>query len=226
MQVSLPIPKQSYSSPGATTIEHAAFDVAYKFFNMGLFGTQLPDCLITLQRKGQARGYFHRSRFGSRDGSNVTDEIALNPAEFANRSDEEVLSTLAHEMVHCWQAQYGNPSRSGYHNREWADKMLEIGLIPSATGKTGGAQVGQRMTHYIVEHGRFKRACRELLSNGFRIAYVETGGAKREDIERVRSLKRASHMKFACPRCRRHVRGNPKTEVDCRSCHLPMLPDE
>jgi hypothetical protein len=45
-----------------------------------------------------------------------------------------ILSTLVHEMVHVWQETYGNPSRRGYHNRQWAEKMREVGLQPSSTG--------------------------------------------------------------------------------------------
>jgi hypothetical protein len=40
--------------------------------------------------------------------------------------------------------------------------MLAVGLIPSDTGKPGGKQTGQRMTHYIEPEGQFDRACREL----------------------------------------------------------------
>ena len=60
----------------------------------------------------------------------MTDEIALNPAHFASRPTAGTLSTLAHEMAHLWQHHFGTPSRTGYHNKEWAAKMREIGLIP------------------------------------------------------------------------------------------------
>jgi hypothetical protein len=51
-----------------------------------------------------------------------------------------VLSTLVHEQAHLWQHHFGKPGRGRYHNREWAAKMVEIGLIPSATGEPGGKQ--------------------------------------------------------------------------------------
>jgi len=37
-------------------------------------------------------GYFAGNRFGSADGETVTDEIALNPSQFRERSAPEVLS--------------------------------------------------------------------------------------------------------------------------------------
>src|SRR4051812_6135277 len=73
---------------------------AYDFFNHRLFSGRLPRCLITMQRQRGAYGYFAGKRFGTRDGQEVTDEIALNPAHFRSRTTRESLSTLAHEMCH------------------------------------------------------------------------------------------------------------------------------
>jgi hypothetical protein len=36
---------------------------------------------------------------------------------------EDSLSTLFHEKAHLWQHHFGNPSRTGYHNKEWAACM-------------------------------------------------------------------------------------------------------
>ncbi|PZP56177.1 MAG: sprT domain-containing protein, partial [Micavibrio aeruginosavorus] len=101
--------------------------VAYAYFNESLFAGTLPGCLITMQRKQGAYGFFHGNRFGSRDRTEITDEIALNPAMFATRDDRAILSTLVHEMAHLWQHHFGKPSGAGYHNREWSAKMVDIG---------------------------------------------------------------------------------------------------
>ena len=114
-----------------------------------------------MQRHKGAYGYFSGERFASAGNpSEITDEIALNPTHFATRSPAAVLSTLAHEMAHLWQYHFGKPSRTGYHNKEWAAKMREIGLIPSDTGEPGGKETGQRVTHYPEEGGAFACACR------------------------------------------------------------------
>ena len=111
----------SPANPTAKT--YAALNRAFDFFNDRLFGGELPACLVTLQRKNKAYGYFAGGRFGSKDGTEITDEIALNPSHFKSRTDEQSLSTLAHEMAHLWQHHFGKPSRAGYHNKEWAAKM-------------------------------------------------------------------------------------------------------
>src|SRR5690242_13502110 len=113
---------------------YKTLDDAYRFFNEHLFGSHLPGCLITMQRSKKAYGYFAGNRFGSLDGAEVTDEIALNPSHFHTRTTEQSLSTLVHEMTHLEQHHFGKPSRAGYHNKEWAGMMRAVGLIPSDTG--------------------------------------------------------------------------------------------
>ena len=96
---------------------HATYEAlreAFDHFNERLFEKCLPDCLVTLQRKRGAKGYFCFSRFGERSGDKVIDEISLNPATFLKRTDREIVSTLVHEQVHQWQYHFGKPGRRGY----------------------------------------------------------------------------------------------------------------
>ena len=151
------------------------FQEAYSQFNTKLFGGILPECVITLQRAAGSLGYFCRQRFVSCDGKQ-TDEIALNPSHFAERTVIGVLSTLAHEMAHQAQFHFGTkerPGRAGYHCRAWAKRMIEIGLQPSHTGLPGGKQTGYRMTHYIITGGRFERLTDLMVRDGFRLSWSE-----------------------------------------------------
>jgi hypothetical protein len=36
------------------------------------------------------------------------------------------------------------PKRRNYHNKEWAAKMIALGLMPSSTGMVGGKITGAR----------------------------------------------------------------------------------
>ena len=94
-----------------TSDEYAGFEGAYDWFNTRLFAGKLPPCLMTLQRKAKSRGYFATDRFGHwADAQASTDELALNPDTFVDRSDKDILSTLVHEMCHCWQRHCGGVS--------------------------------------------------------------------------------------------------------------------
>lgn len=164
----LPYARQSR----ATEEQYPALQRAYDHFNHTLFNDTLPDCLITMQRRRHTFGYYMSGSFINANGE-VTDEIAMNPAFFASRTIEEILATLAHEQTHLWQYHFGTSPRSGYHNRQWANKMIEIGLVPSHTGVEGGSQTGDRMTHYIADGGLFMRSAQELTTSGFRLEWYD-----------------------------------------------------
>lgn len=146
---------------------------AYQHLNTELFGGQLPGALFTFQRNKRFLGYFSRKRFQHADSKVMADEIAMNPAYFAIRPVEAVLSTLAHEMVHQWLAHFGSGGRRGYHNREFADKMKEIGLQTSTTGMPGGKEVGESMTQFILPDGAFIASVKRLLETDFKLSWLD-----------------------------------------------------
>jgi predicted SprT family Zn-dependent metalloprotease len=147
---------------------------AYDFFNARLFDSQLPECLITLQREKRSFGHFQPTSFVRRSTGETTDEISMNPRFFATRSIRDTLSTLVHEMVHLWQAHSGqDKSRKGYHNKEWSDQMERIGLMPSNTGQPGGKKVGEKMSHYIIAGGLFDIACNGLITEAFQLSWMD-----------------------------------------------------
>lgn len=217
-----------------TKVTANSFQVAFDTFNRSLFKGTLPQCMITLRTFGKARGYFSPDRFVNISEVTTVHEIALDPRQFMDRTEVEVLSTLVHEMCHLWQNAHGSPSRGGYHNAEWASKMCEIGLAPSNTGEVGGKTTGQQMTHYIVEGGPFALAAAKLVASGRAplqwsdiigflmvppdavpeplAATVSAATATRTTTTTVRAGKRT---KFVCPSCLGAVWGKPSILVAC-----------
>lgn len=146
---------------------------AYFHFNKKLFDAQLPEVIFTVQRQKGVLGYFAPERWSSVDGEHCH-EIAINPAHLGQCRIIEVLQTLVHEMAHCWQFCYGKPGRGSYHNKEWANKMIHIGLQPTSTGFPGGNIVGQQMSDYPIEGGLFLQACETLIvNNTFSIPWID-----------------------------------------------------
>lgn len=170
---------RSKATKKPTEETYTELQYAYDVFNQNLFGGQLPYCLITLQREKHTMGYFSPARFGSVDGK-VTDEIALNPNFFGSMPLVEIFQTLVHEMCHLWQHHFGQPGRGRYHNKEWADKMESVGLIPSSTGKPGGKKTGDHMSDYPSETGYFWKVCQMLVDSGFnKVSWVDRSPSER-----------------------------------------------
>tara|TARA_R110000868_G_scaffold142532_3_gene359947 strand:- start:1951 stop:2613 length:663 start_codon:yes stop_codon:yes gene_type:complete len=209
-------------SPTAET--YGDFQTAYQALNMALFDGRLPDVMFTLARTRHANGYIIPEGFnqitGASDAQSVA-EIGLNPETFAERTAEQVLSTIAHEMVHFDQHLNGKPSPYGYHNKEFARLMLDIGLQTSDTGKPGGRPVGPHMTHYVIEGGRFQREAQDLIAQGWALRYASP--VMTDDAKQRKTARKASKTKYHCFHCGANAWARPGARIACGE-HGDALP--
>ena len=193
--------------------DYLTIDALYKTFNEKLFKNELPECIITLQRKRNCCGYFSAERFLNLDDTKtVKDEIALNPETF-KRGQTEIMQTIVHEMCHLWQHHFGEKkSRTVYHNKEWADKMESIGLIPSNTGAQGGKRTGQKMSDYPLEGGLF-------LSVANKINKTIKWGSKIILKPKTENNKGT----FVCPNCEQKAWAKKTASLLCGVCTNQMI---
>jgi ribosomal protein S27AE len=194
-----------------TITEYQGFQNAYDFFNGELFADSLPQVLVTLQRHARTYGYFSPERFSGRIDEIAIHELALNPDNFTGRTDALILSTLVHEMCHVWQQTHGKAPRKGYHNRQWAAKMREIGLQPSSTGEEGGAETGQSMSHYILPEERYAKAYARLAATGFQLHWQSLPASAR--------VTKPNRMKFTCPDCGQNAWAKLDARLICGACY-------
>jgi hypothetical protein len=152
----------------ATADKYITLEDAYQFLNKRLFNNNLGECVITLAGSGVRKGFFIKDSFKEQDDRETRDEIALNPETFAGRTDAEILSTLAHEMVHKWQHHYGKPGKNAYHNKEWAKEMKRIGLKPFNI-LNPDRETGPACAHTIIEDGLFVQVYQELAAKGLKL---------------------------------------------------------
>jgi hypothetical protein len=100
----------------------------------------LSDVVSGIKKYRNKNIYFEKTRVTNLGhymvGSNafgIKDNINLNRSHLS-RPLWEILATLLHEMSHSWQAMYGKPSSSWFHNKEFKLKMMEFGIICNAKG--------------------------------------------------------------------------------------------
>lgn len=192
-----------------TTELYANLQKAFDQLNVGLFQGELPQVIITLQRKKNVLGYFCHNRFGDAKGEKL-DEIALNPQYTNFRDPMETLSTLAHEMVHLWQQHFGTPTPSNHHNAEWGRKMNEIGLPPRPV-RPGGKITGNKVSHSIDPNGAFAAIAPTVLSACDSLQGI--GDIAPEGPKPVR--KSGSYKKYECPCCNSVARAKTGMTISC-----------
>lgn len=207
-------------NPTPTAELYAAIEQAYQFFNERLFEGRLMPCLFVMQRgKNTKCGHFHAEIWDSTEHEDyAADEMSLNPNALKSMGLTETLQTLAHEMCHLEQFHFGEPSRNGYHNKEWGGMMDRIGLTPSNTGEEGGKRTGQQMADFITPGGPFEEALAELLEGGFVIPWVS-----KDTTPPPSESKSTGKTKFTCPACKSNAWGKPELRIICTDCTLPLI---
>lgn len=195
-----------------TTTQYVNLQLAYSYFNEQLFDNKLSDCILTLRNHGKnTLGLFHAEQWVQENDK--CHEIALAPLHLS-RPLKDVFSTLVHEMCHLWQQDHGDPSRNGYHNKEWGGQMKTVGLHPSNTGKPGGKETGQQMTHYILDDGPFALAF-DAMPDEIKLPWV---GVEQSS----KTKKSPAKIKYACPTCDTVAWGKPDLSLRCGECDEGM----
>jgi hypothetical protein len=219
-----------------TEDQFLSYQNIFDYFNEVLFEGQLPGVLLNFSRKAKTHGFFAPERW--EDGKKSrSHEISLNP-ETLERESVLVFSTLVHEMVHLWQQEFGKPSRTAYHNQEWADKMESVGLIPSNTGQPGGKKTGQSVSHYILAGGPFENAFEAMPEDLKRLPFTaieyiqkpaagaEGSGEGEEDGDGEGKTKKKGKnksqykAKFTCPDCGQNAWGKEDLSILCNNCKV------
>ena len=209
----------SYDTERPSTAQSRAFERMCAYFARELFDEKLPATILTFDRSVALPSTFHPDRWSPRMGGPRVSEISLNPDLFRDLTKKKLAMTLCHELVHLWQHVHGRMrSRESYHNVEWSEKLLSIGLVPSDTGRPGGKPVGQRMTQYAVPDGAFEKALARMPKT---LALPFLG----REARRTKTTDR-SKSKFVCLRCGDQAWGKPTLALDCRKCLASFVLEE
>ncbi|PSM31182.1 hypothetical protein BVG81_006700 [Haliangium sp. UPWRP_2] len=192
-----------------TPQQFGAYQAMFDHFNRMLFDGSLPSVLLTFSSR-DTQGYFKPQKW--EDGRGHTHEIGMNPHQLRHRPRWAIAAALVHDMCHLWQELHGHPSRVGYHNREWAERMCQLGLIPTDSGQPGGRQTGQRMEQIIDPDGAFQRALQSVPSAHW-LPWQRVGWA----VHGVPPFNRKS--KYSCPNAHGNVWGRPNLWLFCGHCN-------
>ncbi len=94
---------------------------------------------LEIQEISLSVDWLKRTRFGhfhtGHNGFGLKGEIAIN-RRYLDRPFWQILGTLLHELLHAFQQAYGKPGKRNYHNKEFCEKALSLGLIVDQHGFT------------------------------------------------------------------------------------------
>lgn len=156
----------------------------------------LPHPVVAMEKDRANRlGYYTM-----RDGYALVHRINLNP--FAHNDGASAAETLAHELVHLWQAHVGRPIKRDYHSVEFHARMAEYGIETS--GKKG------RHVRYIdVTWPNWMEMNADLELERFLLPGKE-------------SRPKRKLFKHQCPDCGASFRNRVPLEALCLGCSVPF----
>tara|TARA_R110000851_G_scaffold160865_3_gene304189 strand:+ start:2429 stop:3043 length:615 start_codon:yes stop_codon:yes gene_type:complete len=202
-------------------MQSSGLQAAFRLINERLFDGNLPDCMLTMQRRRNSYGYMSPAKFESRHFEGRTlDEIAINPAKMPDMSNTAILTTLTFNMCRVWQEHFGTPGRGRYINQQLADKMESIGLISSDTQKVGGARTGQHTGGYVLPGGPLDQLIDEILAGDWELEFQDRVTKNCEPS----SGKKENRTTYKCSICHLTAYAKPKANLVCGNCNVTMSP--
>jgi len=199
-----------------TNEQHKMFDTLFAYYNTKLFNNALNDCMIITSKQKNSESFFKPCNWLSKANGKkaLIHEINLN-SDILAQKDIIWHSILVHNMVHLWQHDFGKPSRSGYHNWEFANTLEAVGLMPSTNGTPNGMKIGQKMSQYCIPDGLFITAFNHLAEKDIKYSpteFDESNSKKRNE----------SKVKYGCP-CGNSVWGKPGLSITCDECNQKFI---
>lgn len=194
-KVLYPFGREKAEQP-ATMLTYSMLQRAYDHFNAELFGGVLPkNVLISLTRRVNMEGRLKAGVYQNRKGVRSA-ELVINSTMF--RNTRETLAVMVRQMVHLKQWHMGRPPQTeGYHNEQWADWMIQVGLRPIP-------ETGSKVRHVIEKLGPFDRSCRRLMTADFNLEWAARVGEANEPLpskEEKEKKARRRWQKYQCPTC-------------------------
>lgn len=180
--------------------------------NEHFFGNELEKVVITFEagyKKG-AYGWIHTVK-DWKQGQAERYNINIS-ADYLDRSKEQIISTLIHEMCHLYalQKEIKDTSRSGiYHNKKFKEIAESHGLNVLEADKIGWSVTS------------LKPETAEWLKNNCNFGEITIYKKKPLVADKVAAPKQSSR-KYVCPCCGLIVRATKECRIKCIECDKEM----
>lgn len=192
----------------------AALQAAFNAINRDFYNGELEKVIITVKegRKEGVLGTFCTEKEWIQNGK-PRHEINIAANHIGQRTVEETIITLMHEIVHLYNMQKGiqDTSRSGtYHNKEFKKTADAHGLIISKAPK-----IGWSVTTAKPQTAQWIKDNIPIKSFG---VYKQTANSA----DGGKAKTKQSYRKYICPCCGLIVRATKDCNIACLDCGEQM----
>lgn len=198
----------------------------FRLLNDELFNGQLPTCMITVVPS--ARTYAHYTTFEAwQTKDTAKHEINISSA-YLNRPLENILASLVHEMVHCYNdcvLNIQDTSNNGvYHNKRFKQAAEDHGLIVSRSNKYGWSRTepADHLLQFVLDHDELREI--EMNRTPYDLVHVPIGThTSNGGVTVVPPVLKGHSRKWVCPNCGTIIRSNKIVNVICGDCMVNFV---
>ena len=201
-----------------------AIEELYRIFhilNYDKFGNSLPEPVITIQKtKGNVLGHFTKDRVWI-DKNHVEDEqtsyyeINVDPRWFCDRTSQEVVETLLHEMCHYKnRVDNINDCNGNNHNKKFKRLAESVGLLVER-GKSVGygyTSLSDDLKAYIDKYVKPDDKAFEYFRSTHVIGDRDSGS----------KVRKKSIFTYTCPDCGQVAKAKRDVVIKCGFCNVQM----
>lgn len=197
-----------------------ALEELYRIFdilNHDKFDNTLPVPVITIQKTGgKTLGHFTLDKVWNNKNNSDSDEeesyyeINIDPRWFCDRTADDVVETLLHEMVHyCNKISEIKDCNGNVHNKKFKTLAEKVGLVVEK-GKSVGygyTSASNELKAYIDT----KIHPNETAFEYFRATVIKPAKPKKKTL-----------FKYTCPKCNQVAKGKRDIAIKCGKCDIVM----
>lgn len=206
-----------------------ALEYSFDYLNDRFYDGKLKRPVITMSEghKARARGWFTCSEvWHTKDGNDHAYELNI-ASDYLDRSFEEVATTLAHEMIHCYNMMEGiqDCARSGSrHNKKFKEAAEAHGMFwVEPSDESSWADYKRVGYARVVFKEEVKSEVLEAMKSLEEALTMYRD--RRQTKDRVKNTgDRKPVIKYMCPCCGNSVRATKEVRIGCIDCGQPMLP--
>lgn len=186
--------------------------------NGKMFNASLPNVTVTIQpdargTKTQSLGWMTTDQIWTNQETHKSFyEVNLTASSLEGETLEEIITVLAHELVHVYNAMNGvkdTSSNGHFHNQKFKQSCEEHGLICTKTAKYGWSTtvMGEDLLQFVQKN----------IKDSDKASVALFREKQKCKVNKTRKL-----FTYQCPCCGVKIRASKAVHISCTDCNEPF----
>lgn len=210
----------------------SALEAGFNWLNTRFYDGELKRPVIVMAegQKERAMGWFTCYKPWHLKDTEVTACELMVATDYLDRGFEHVVTTLAHEMVHCYNYEHEikDCARSGSrHNKKFKETAEQHGMVwnPPVEGDEASQADYKKVGYARVS---FREDVRDEVLEALKpiqdalILYRDKRKKADKTVKGRSSVDKAGVIKYVCPNCGSSVRATKEVRIMCADCMVVM----